>query len=67
MSGGHHVAVRGVDPSEGFLNSLLGLLPGPQGSLIHALPLVSFSPRRGSREVLCPYKGNGWLRTSLRP
>ncbi|MBN8466174.1 phage portal protein [Corallococcus exiguus] len=41
----------------------LGLLPGPHGSLVHALPLVSFSPRRGSREVLRAYKENGWLRT----
>lgn len=41
----------------------LGLLSGPQGSLVHALPIVSYSPRRGSREVLRAYKENGWLRT----
>ncbi|RYY92866.1 MAG: portal protein, partial [Chitinophagaceae bacterium] len=41
----------------------LGLLPTPRGSLVHALPVVSFSPRRGSREVLRAYKENGWLRT----
>ncbi|RKH03388.1 phage portal protein [Corallococcus sp. CA053C] len=41
----------------------LGMLPAPRGPLVHALPVVSFSPRRGSREVLRAYKENGWLRT----
>ncbi|NBC40464.1 phage portal protein [Corallococcus exiguus] len=43
----------------------LGLVPTPRGGgqqLVHALPLVSFSPRRGSREVLRAYKENAWLR-----
>ncbi|NPC72928.1 phage portal protein [Corallococcus exiguus] len=44
----------------------LGLVPGPPGGkpqLVHALPLISFSPRRGSREVLLAYEEDDWLRT----
>ncbi|QSQ19316.1 phage portal protein [Pyxidicoccus parkwayensis] len=40
----------------------LGLLPTTRGPLVHALPVASFSPRRGTREVLAAYRENGWLR-----
>ena len=40
----------------------LGLLPA-RGPLVHALPIVSFSPRRGSRQVLLAYREIAWLRT----
>ncbi|MFP2961835.1 phage portal protein [Myxococcus sp. 1LA] len=39
----------------------LGLLP-TRGPLVHAIPVFSFSPRRGTREVLVAYRENGWLR-----
>ncbi|CAM3463588.1 phage portal protein [Corallococcus sp. ZKHCc1 1396] len=40
----------------------LGFLPTRRGPLVNGLPLFSFSPRRGSREVLAAYRENGWLR-----
>lgn len=40
----------------------LGFLPTRKGPLVHGLPVFSFSPRRGSREVLAAYRENGWLR-----
>ncbi|QDE94095.1 portal protein [Myxococcus xanthus] len=40
----------------------LGLLPTHQGPLVRILPLSSFSPRRGSREVLLAYREIAWLR-----
>ncbi|TQF14198.1 phage portal protein [Myxococcus llanfairpwllgwyngyllgogerychwyrndrobwllllantysiliogogogochensis] len=39
----------------------VGLLPTHSGPLVYALPVVSFSPRRGSRAVLAAYRENGWL------
>lgn len=43
------------------LAKALGLLP-TRGPLVHAIPVFSFSPRRGTREVLVAYRENGWLR-----
>ncbi|MBZ4373226.1 hypothetical protein [Corallococcus sp. AS-1-6] len=40
----------------------VGLLPTRQGHLVHGLPIFSFSPRRGSKEVLATYRENGRLR-----
>ncbi|WP_238539708.1 phage portal protein [Corallococcus macrosporus] len=40
----------------------LGMLPTTRGPIVHALPVFSFGPRRGSREVLIAYRENGWLR-----
>ena len=44
--------------------ALTGLLLGPSVGrpLVHALPLLPFSPRRGSRAVLTAYRENAWLR-----
>ncbi|QSQ17228.1 phage portal protein [Myxococcus landrumensis] len=41
----------------------LGLLPVHQGPIVRILPVPSFSPRRGSREVLLAYREIAWLRT----
>ncbi|WP_141620091.1 phage portal protein [Myxococcus sp. AB036A] len=43
----------------------LGVLPTHHGPLVHALPVFSFAPRRGSREVLVAYRENGWLRAVI--
>lgn len=39
----------------------LGLLPS-QGPIVRILPIPSFSPRRGSREVMLAYREIAWLR-----
>ena len=47
-----------------FKAALSGLLLGPTPGrpLVHALPLLPFSPRRGSRAVLAAYRENAWVR-----
>lgn len=47
-----------------FKAALSGLLLGPDTGrpLVHALPLLPFSPRRGARSVLVAYRENAWLR-----
>ncbi|RKH05048.1 hypothetical protein [Corallococcus carmarthensis] len=35
--------------------------PAAKGPLVHGLPIFSFSPRRGSREVLVAYRENEGL------
>ncbi len=40
----------------------LGMLPTTLGPIVHAIPVFSFGPRRGSREVLIAYRENGWPR-----
>ncbi|MBM7117627.1 phage portal protein [Archangium primigenium] len=46
-----------------FKAALTGLLLGPSAGrpLVHTLPLLPFSPRSGSRQVLAAYRENAWL------
>jgi len=43
------------------LSKALGFLPSSRGPIVYALPITSFSPRRGSAAVLAAYRQNGWL------
>lgn len=47
-----------------FKAALTGLLLGPNAGrpMVHAIPLLPYSPRRGSRAVLSAYRTNAWLR-----
>lgn len=47
-----------------FKAALTGLLLGPNAGrpLVHSIPLLPYSPRRGSRAVLAAYRTNAWLR-----
>jgi HK97 family phage portal protein len=47
-----------------FKAALSGLFLGRQAGrpLVYAIPVRTFSPRRGTREVLAAYRENAWLR-----